>query len=93
MNRKTGLAAVSLIGLIAGVMAAQSLPDRATKCAETEAAIENNSSIRGAVACFPPGVIGVNRTEKVEEKSELECVCRRSWKGNIQIWAVSRTNS
>jgi hypothetical protein len=92
MDNKTLLA---LIGLIAGLSfgAAISASTKTTdKCEKTEQAIREESNISGALACFQPGTIDVNLTEKVEQGAELECVCRRSLNGNVQLWAINRAN-
>ena len=79
------------IGLSVGYAASFSL-DTKGKCEKTEQTIKQNSNISGAYACFEPGVIEVNLSERVEENAQLECVCRRSINGNVVLEAITRAN-
>ena len=79
-------------GLVVGISASVYADEGKSKCERTEETIKQDSNLSGAIACFEPGVIDVNRSEEVQEGSQLECVCRRSYKGNIQIWAINSAN-
>ncbi|QGA80113.1 hypothetical protein LC1Nh_0209 [Candidatus Nanohalobium constans] len=59
-------------------------------CEKTEAAIKQNTSLSGAIACFEPGTVEFNLSDKVEESAELKCVCRRSSEGEVQFWAINK---
>jgi len=79
-------------GIIIGFASSSYLDEGKSKCEKTEETIRQDSNLSGAIACFEPGVISVNLSDRVEEGSELECVCRRSYKGNIQLWAINSAN-
>jgi hypothetical protein len=79
------------VGLSIGYAASFSL-DGENKCEKTEKTIKQKSNISGAYACFEPGVIEVNLSERVEENAQLECVCRRSINGNVVLEAITRAN-
>jgi hypothetical protein len=92
MNRRNLLLVTAVvIGLSLGVAASTSTKQEG-KCEKTEESIRQEANLSGAVACFPPGVMDVNLSERVEEGSQLECVCRRSYRGNVQIWAINSAN-
>jgi len=92
LNRKFLILAV-LLGLAVGVFASLSYSDNSiSKCERTEKAIKNQGNVSGAVACFQPGVIDLNQTDRVQEGSELECVCRRSFENSIQFWAINKAD-
>jgi hypothetical protein len=90
---KKHLAIIAMIGLglVLGAAASASTSSTDDKCEKTEEAIRQQANISGALACFPSGVMDVNLSEKVEEDAELECVCRRSLNGSVDVWAISRT--
>ena len=79
-------------GLVVGISDSVYADEGKSKCERTEETIKQDSNLSGAIACFEPGVIDVNRSEEVQEGSQLECVCQRSYKGNIQIWAINSAN-
>jgi len=85
------LIAAVVIGLVSGMsISIYYSEDSASKCEKTEKAIKNQSNVTGAVACFPPGVIDLNQTDRVQQGSNLECVCRRSFEGAVQLWAINK---
>ena len=86
------VAAAIFLGLLVGVSASHMMPEKESECQRTEEAIVEEGNVSGAVACFPPGVLDVNQSEQIDEGSDLECVCRRSYMGNVQIWAINRAN-
>lgn len=94
MNRYGKIIVLALLaGLLVGFISSEiTAKDKMSKCEKTEEAIKNNSSIKGAIACFEPGVINVNQTDRVDQGAELECVCRRSYNGRVSIWAINKAN-
>lgn len=92
-NRNKVLIAAAFLGLVAGISASSALTDNTvSECEKTEDAIKQQANVSGPVACFPPGVLDVNQSEEVEEGSELECVCRRSYNGEVQIWSINKAS-
>lgn len=93
MDSKKILVIVAVFsGLAIGGVASMSFDTR-DKCEKTEQTIREESNVSGALACFQPGMIDVNLSERVEEGAELECVCRRSINGTVQLWPISKATS
>jgi hypothetical protein len=86
------LIAAILSGLFAGA-AVSEMNSSVGKCEQWERDAIQKENISGSLACFPPGVIAANQSEEVKEGSELECVCRRSLNGSLEVWAISRSIS
>jgi hypothetical protein len=80
-----------LLGLVIGAAASSSTSTQ-EHCERTELVIKEESNLSGALACFPPGVIEYDASERIEEGSELECVCRHSLEGNVRLFAINRAN-
>ena len=80
-------------GLLVGVLGSSMMTeDKISSCEKAERAIKNQSNLDGAIACFPPGAIDINQSDRVEQGTELECVCRRSHEGKVQFWNINRAN-
>lgn len=90
-SKKILIIAAVFSGLVIGAVVSMSIDTR-DKCEKTEQAIRDESNVSGALACFQPGTIEVNLSERVEEGAELECVCRRSINGTVQLWPISKSN-
>ncbi len=58
-------------------------------CENVESQVREERNISGAIACFEPGIVNVNLSEKVENNSELKCVCRHEYRGIEQIIPIS----
>lgn len=89
------LALMAIVGLAAGIAAFQLIPrspNGAAYCDQVEQDIRSNQSFNGTVACYPPGVLNVDLNESgdVANKTELKCVCRRSFNGKEQIFAIRK---
>lgn len=82
------LAAAFSIGLATAYITTPS----GEKCNEIEKEFKNNESFTGTMSCYPSGVIDVNVSEEVERNSDLECVCRGVWGGEIHIFPISFSN-
>jgi hypothetical protein len=82
-----------IAGLVVGFSASAYIGDDGkSKCERVEETVKQDSNLSGAIACFEPGVIDVNRSEQLQEGSSLECVCRRSYNGNVQLWTINTAN-
>lgn len=82
-----------VVGLSVGFAAVLLLPpgEKTGECGKIEKGINQNKSFNGSVACYPPGVLKVNLSEKVEENTEVQCVCRRSLNGEEQFFTITRS--
>lgn len=82
MDWRLAAVAAALIGLTAGyVFAGTGSEDAGCKKYENE--LRQNQSFKGTVACYPPGEIETNVSGKVEDTTQLQCVCRRIYNGKI----------
>lgn len=82
-----------LIGFILGFCFSQVNAQGApSKCEKVEQGVRNASNVTGAVACFPPGVIDIDLDDVVEDKTNTECVCRRSFEGSVQYWSFNKVD-
>lgn len=79
--------AVGITGLIAGFMAFQFTGT--DYCEEVEAGVKANATFNGSLSCYPPGVVEVNLSEKVENTSDVRCVCIQSFRGRENIFTVT----
>ncbi|MFB6241379.1 MAG: hypothetical protein ABEJ36_01080 [Candidatus Nanosalina sp.] len=92
MNEKQFLALMAAAGLFAGFLAFNLTGNgEDTYCQRIEQDIQANQTFNGSVACYPPGVLKVNLSEKVEQNTELRCVCRKSHRGDIQYFPITVT--
>lgn len=84
-----------LIGL-AAVQLVQNTPvdDQRKYCSKVGDSLEVNGSFNGTVNCYPPGILEVdaNLTGDVENSTNLQCVCRNSYKGEERIFTIRKTN-
>lgn len=93
------LVLIAAVGISAGYAASSAMrdgggdsQDSQTYCDELESDVAERRNFSGAIACFEPGIVEVNLSEKVKENSELKCVCRHSYKGVVQLIPVSISN-
>lgn len=86
------LVSAAILGLVLGSATSELQKPKESYCDKTENAIRQNTSLEGAIACFEPGTVDFNLTEEVEQGSNLKCVCRRSFEGNVQYWAISKAD-
>lgn len=94
MERKFKAALIisaAVLGLLAGLIVSNVADE--SYCEEVEKTVKEETELKGAIACFKPGVVSINQTEDVEEGAEHECTCRRSYKGNVQYWTINKANS
>lgn len=64
-----------------------------TKCEEIEQQAKEQQQFNGSLTCYPPGVVDVNISEEVEERANLDCVCRKEYKGNVQLFPILSTGN
>ncbi len=86
------LAAMAAAGLLVGFMAfSLTGPSDGAYCDRIEQDIRANQTFNGSIACYPPGVLNVNLSDKIEENTELKCVCRKSFQDQIQYLPITVT--
>lgn len=96
MNRRNLLILIAIVGMSVGFIASyfdyssESIP---TKCEEIEQKAKQQQSFNGSLTCHPPGAIDVNISEQVEEKANLDCVCRKEYNGTVQIFPILSTGN
>jgi hypothetical protein len=54
-----------------GVSASAMMQQDSSYCSSIEEDIRQNRSFNGSVACYPPGVLDANVSDRVEENTEL----------------------
>ncbi|MBC5793093.1 MAG: hypothetical protein H8Z69_03575 [Nanohaloarchaea archaeon] len=93
MERSRLVVAVGSVGLLFGLLISVLLVpgSNVSNCQEIENTIQQNQSFNGSIACYPPGSIEVDLSERVENATELECVCRKIEDGNIQILPIAKS--
>lgn len=84
---------VAVLGVSIGFGVSMSMnQDQESYCDSIESQVMEERNISGTLACFEPGLIEINQSEKVENNSELRCVCRHEYRGFEQIIPISVSN-
>lgn len=86
---------VAVLGLSMGLTVSQSIepPQKEESyCNSIESQVMEEENISGTLACFEPGLVQVNLSEKVKNNSELRCVCRQEFQGVEQLIPISVSN-
>lgn len=81
-------------GLVVGVLlSVQSTPVDSVsgECEALEQEIKANQSFNGSLQCYPPGVIDLNLSEQIDQRTELQCVCRNVYRGEERVFPVTRS--
>lgn len=82
---------LAVAGFASGLMLS-GLSGGESYCSGVEKEVETNSSFNGSISCYPPGVVEVNQSEKIEEGSDVRCVCIKSWGQRHSISIVRFSN-
>ncbi|MFB6191445.1 MAG: hypothetical protein ABEJ07_00775 [Candidatus Nanohaloarchaea archaeon] len=88
MNDIHLLLIVAVAGLSVG-FAAFYLSQQKGYCQQVEEEIRANQSFNGTIACYPPGKVDVNVSDAIENRTELRCVCEKSYMGRTQIFTIN----
>lgn len=91
MDRKRVFVITVIFGAILGFSSAYLNFSQPNQCDSIEQQIKQNQKFNGSLACYPPGVLEVNISDQLEEKAELQCVCRKINNGNIQLFPILST--
>lgn len=94
MDKKNSLVIIAIVsGLLIGASASSKVhKDSESKCEKVEEAMIQASNFSGAVACFPPGVVDVDLSDFIENKTNTECVCRRSLEGTVKYSSINKVD-
>lgn len=86
----------AVLGLSLGLAVSQSMEagtqNEQSYCNSIESQVMEERNISGTLACFEPGLVQVNLSEKVKNNSELRCVCRQEYGDLEQIIPISVSN-
>lgn len=96
MNRRNVLIIIAAVGLAIGVAVSYlNYPSSQTptKCEQIEQQAKAQQSFNGTLTCYPPGVIDVNVSEQVEDRANLDCVCKKEYNGSVQIFPILSTGN
>lgn len=90
-----GLTLVFLVGISSGLTLSYTLSEdkREAKnyCIEVEKGIQENMD-QGFVNCVTPDIISPDVDERVENKSEVRCVCRRKIGDVVNTLQITTSN-
>lgn len=96
MKRRNILIFVAIAGISIGIGASyfnqpsESIP---TKCEQIEQQAKQQQSFNGTLTCHPPGVVEVNVSEQIGEKTSLDCVCKKEYNGTVQYFPILSTGN
>lgn len=93
-NKKLLLTATAIAGLLTGLIVSgifQAGDNDSTYCNSIEQEIKANQTFNGSVACYPPGVLDVNLSQRVEDSADLRCVCRIIDDSGARIYPVAES--
>ncbi len=89
MKKEAFIVSMAIAGLLTGLVASQALESEPSRCQQIEEEIRSGQNFTGSVACYPPGSMDVNISEEIENRTELECVCRKVNNGDIQLFPIT----
>jgi hypothetical protein len=88
------LALIALTGILTGlVFSGVFLSDSGSSyCNSVEQQIKANQTFNGSVACYPPGVMDVNLSDRVSENTDHRCTCRIIDDSGVRIFPIAESN-
>lgn len=90
-----GLAVIFLIGVSSGLMFSYMLDEDEREarnyCMDVEQGIQENMD-KGFVNCVTPDIITPDIDDKVENKSQVRCVCRRKIGDIVNTLQITTSN-
>lgn len=91
MDGKKLVSLMALTGVFIGLIAAYTAVEDQRECRAIEDEIKIEQEFDGSVACYPPGVMEVNVSEELEDRTDLQCVCRIAYNNQMQILPIVRS--
>ena len=92
MNKNIVFILIGVIGLIIGLFLSGTGQQGGAYCDSIEQQIQQNRSFNGSAACYPPGVLDVNVSDRIEENANIRCVCRIIDRSGTRIFPVAVSN-
>ncbi|MFB6209204.1 MAG: hypothetical protein ABEJ56_03625 [Candidatus Nanohaloarchaea archaeon] len=89
MKKQVALAALAFIGFGAGFLGQNLVSSGSSYCSSIEDEARQQQKFNGSIGCYPPGVLEVNLSEKVNESSRLRCVCRKIDESGSTLYPVT----
>lgn len=84
--------ALGIAGILTGFMLAGTVQNDSSYCQSMEQQIEQERNFTGSIGCYPPGVLDVNVSDRVEENAELKCVCRIIDRSGTRLFPIAVSN-
>lgn len=82
---------VAALGLISGLGIASLVQSpESSYCKSMEQKLVKNQNFTGSLSCYPPGVIDVNLSDKVENNTRLRCVCRNRINEKVHLFPITQ---
>lgn len=61
-------------------------------CQSIEQDLQQNRSFNGSIACYPPGMLDANVSERVDKNTEHRCTCRIIDRSGIRLFPIAVSN-
>lgn len=93
MDRNVFLALMVISGFLIGLASfhVTQSGDQGRYCDRIADNIRSNQSFNGTISCYPPNGFSINESGEVENQTDLQCICRRGFNGNEQIFTIRKT--
>lgn len=88
MDSRVYLVAMVLAGVLIGSIAAFNTADQTSNCKQLESQLEQSKNFTGSIACFPPGVLEINESEEVQNRTESYCTCRNTINDTTRLFNI-----
>lgn len=90
INTTVIMVIAAFLGIVAGAgIAYASFNPAPTYCEQVESQVMANQSFNGTVACFEPGEVNGSLPAEIENRTDLRCVCRKEYRGNVQWFNIA----
>lgn len=86
------LVVLGLLGILIGLGLSSFMQSDDTYCNSIEQQLKENRSFNGSIACYEPGTLDANVSDRVEENADLKCVCRIIDRSGIRLFPVAVSN-
>lgn len=95
INKQVVAVLIALAGILTGLALSSAFMSgngESDYCNSVEQQIKANQTFNGSVACYPPGVMDVNLSEKVSDNTDHRCTCRIIDDSGIRIFPIVESN-